>query len=128
MTLSLDHIQRLNLITLLDAIECSGRREAWATCKLQETLDLNPQEREQIGLRKETTIDGRDGYRWDLSKSLEPRQYTVNQEDLDRIGRALDLVPVWVLGRERWFKALQAQLPEPVESNGAQRTATVSES
>lgn len=120
MTLVLDHTQRLNIIALLDLVECKNRREAWAVCKLQETLDLNDQEREVIGLSREVTSDGQQFVRWDLNKTIDRREYHLSEEDIQRITQALDKIPSYVLGRDRWFKPLQAQLPEPIESNGAQ--------
>lgn len=119
MTLSLDHIQRLNLIALLDLVECPGRREAWAVGKLQDLLDLDEEERQTLELHKVVT-EGRENYQWNGTKTIAPRTYTLATEDIARISRALDKMPGGlVLGRDRWFKPLQAQLPEPEESNGA---------
>ena len=120
MTLSLDHVQRLYLIVLLDSVECPGRREAWHVCKLQDQLMLNEEEKQTIGLRKEMTEQG-ERYAWDSAKSLPLREYPFGDEDIQRICRALDKTPI-VTGRDRWFRALNAQLPEPVESNGQPKT------
>lgn len=116
MTLSLDHTQRLNLIALLDVLECP-RREAWAVCKLQDLLDLSEAERQQLGYHKEV-VDGREGYRWDATKSIDRRQYDLGDDDVERISQALDKMPSYMLGRDRWFRSLQAQLPEPPSNNG----------
>lgn len=117
MTLTLDHITRLNLVAVLDLLECKGRREAWSVCRLQEQLDLDEGERGAIDLRRESAGDGREYYRWDQTRTLAPRNYELPEEDVQRICRALDNVPL-VLGRDRWYKSLEAQLPQPAEANG----------
>ena len=117
MMLSLDHNQRLNLVAMLDGLECQGRREAWAVCNLQQQLDLSDGEREAIGWRKQKTPDGREYVLWNMS-GIDARPYELNDEDILRICRAVDQYRV-VLGRDRsWWEPLTAQLPKPAEANG----------
>ena len=117
MNLHLDHVQRLNLVALLDTLEVPGRREAHAICKLQDVLDLDQEEREAIRL-EQVNMNGNQGYRWDASVNLPPKQYDLAPADIERITKALDTARI-VLVRDRWFRSLNAQLPEPVESNGS---------
>jgi hypothetical protein len=123
MTLTLDHIQRLNLVAILETLESAGRREAWAVCKLQDQLELNDEEKSAIGLKKETAPDGRERLVWDVTKPTIYCEYEFQNEDIGRICHALDKVPI-VLSRDRWFRTLNAQLPEPVESNGSTTSPT----
>jgi len=122
MIISLDHVQRLNLVALLDVMEASGRREAHAICKLQDTLDLTPEERETIQLEKVPTAQGQ-AYRWDPAKTLPVREIDLATEDIDRICKALDLARI-IPGRDRWFRSLNAQLPEPTDPPAPATEAT----
>lgn len=118
MNLRLDQSQRLNLVAILDGLECQGRREGFAVCRLQEKIDLNDQERESIGWRKLKAPDGRDYVMWNMNGAGEVREYDLAEDDVKRICQALDKFPV-VLGRDKsWWLPLTAQLPEPEESNG----------
>ena len=118
MVLNLDHNQRLNVIAILDGLECAGRREAFAVCRLQEKLELSDQERETIGWRRMKAPDGREYVLWSNNGSIEAREYDLAEEDINRICRAMDNYRV-VLGRDtHWWTPLTAQLPEPVEANG----------
>lgn len=117
MILSLDHSQRLHLISALDALENVGRREGFAVCRLQEKLELNDAEREAVGWRK-VLVDGRgEMTTWNYA-SVSPREYELSEDDVRRLCNAIDRYPV-VLGRDKaWWVPLTAQLPKPVESNG----------
>lgn len=121
--LNLDHNMRLNLTAILDGLECAGRREAYAVCRLQERIDLNDKERETVGLKKMQTPDGRDYMMWQPKADVPVKPYDLPEADVERICRALDNYRV-VLGRDRmWWEPLMAQLPSPVEGNGDARTA-----
>jgi hypothetical protein len=118
MQLTLDHTQRLNLLVMLDALECQGRREAFAICRLQEKLELSDQEREAIGWRKIKAEDGREVMLWNNNGSCAAREYDLAEDDIARICHAVDKFPV-VLGRDKnWWLPLTAQLPEPAAGNG----------
>ena len=117
MTLNLDQQQRLNLIAMLDALECGGRREAFAVCRLQEKIDLSEAERDSIGWRKMRAQDGREFVLWNNNGSIQPKEYDLAQEDVNRICRAVDQYRV-VLGRDRvWWEPLTALLTPPVEGD-----------
>ena len=118
MNLTLDHVQRLNLIVILDALECQGRREAFAVCRLQESLDLSDGERTQISWRKHKAPDGREYALWNAQQSLPVRDYEIADDDIKRICKALDAFPVILARDKAWFKPLTAQLPMPAEANG----------
>lgn len=118
MTLTLDHSQRLNIIAMLDRLECQGRREVWAVCALQSKLDLSDEERTAIGYRKESTPDGGQFVCWSNNGSIQAKPYELDDGDVKRISKAMDQYPV-VLGRDKqWWEPLSAQLPEPEEANG----------
>lgn len=119
MIISLDHNQRLNLVTMLDAIENIGRRETWAVCALQQKLDLSDEERQAIGWRKVRAEDGREFIMWNRSgDGVAPREYDLPEDDMRRLCNAVDRYPV-VLGRDKhWWLPLTAQLPKPAETNG----------
>ena len=115
MLLSLDHIQRLNLVALFDFLETNGRREAHAICKLQDALDLTNAEKESIEL-EQVNVEGRGpAYRWNPNKTLPVQEYNLAAPDIKRICQALDGARI-VLGRDRWFRSLNAQLPVEEES------------
>ena len=110
-TLTLDHTQRLQLIAMLDRIESPGRREAWCVCALQQRLDLNDEERAIIGWRKQRTEDGREFVLWANGPMLPPKTYELEDDDVQRIVKAMDQCPV-VLGRDKaWYLPLVEQLP-----------------
>lgn len=118
MELSLDHAQRLNVIAMLDRLECQGRREAWAVCALQHKLDLSDEERAAIGYRKMRTEDGREFVLWANGPGLPAKSYELEEADLKRIADAMDKYPV-VLARDRaWWEPLNEQMPLPLEVNG----------
>lgn len=121
MTLTLDHNQRLNLVAMLEALECQGRREAFAVCDLQKQIDLSDDERNAIGWRKSRAPDGREFILWNSQQNgVAPRAYELSEADTARVCRAFDQYHV-VLGRDRsWWEPLAAQLPQPEESNGKQ--------
>jgi hypothetical protein len=127
MNLILDHNQRLNIIAALDRLECAGRREAWAVCALQQKLDLNEEERSIIGWRKQRTPDGREFVLWSNGPALDPRYYDLDDQEIERITKALDKYPVILARDKTWWEPLIAQLPEPelsaaptAASNGTQ--------
>jgi hypothetical protein len=127
MHLTLDHTQRLNLIAILDALECQGRREMFAVCRLQEKLELNDEERAAIGWRKEKVPDGsgREGVLWSARAEPIICDCEISEDDVQRICRALDKFPV-VLGRDKaWYLPLVMQLPMPdkAEVNSTQMAA-----
>lgn len=109
-TLTLDPTQRLNIIAGLDRIESVGRREAWAICSLQKMLDLNDDERAMIGWRKLQDDKGREYAMWSSNGDATPRYYDLEDEDVQRICKAMDKYPV-ILARDRqWWEPLAAQL------------------
>src|SRR5215831_6021068 len=117
MTLNLDANQRLNLVAILDALECQGRREAFAVCRLQEKIDLSDQEREAIGWRKQRAPDGREFVMWNMNGAISTGEFDLSDDDITRICNAVDKYPV-VLGRDKhWWLPLTAQLPKPAEAN-----------
>lgn len=117
MNLSLDHNMRLNLIAMLDAVECQGRRDGFAVCRLQEKLDLTDQERETVGFQKMKGQDGREYALWNRN-GLAAREYDLAEDDVKRLAAAMDKYPV-VLGRDKhWWLPLTEQLPESAEKNG----------
>lgn len=118
MTLTLNHSQRLNLVAMLDALECQGRRETWAVCDLQKQIDLSDEERDAIGWRKAKTPDGREYIVWNQNGNLDARQYELNGEDTERIVRAVDNYRVVLVRDRSWWEPLVAQLPVAAESNG----------
>lgn len=110
-TLQLDHIQRLNLVALLDTVECAGVREIFAVYKLQESIDLDAQEKESIHLIEET-VNGNKRLQWDAGITLAPRKFEIAPEDIARIRKAIE---TWkgtgAPGQFRgWLQPLWAQL------------------
>jgi hypothetical protein len=122
MILNLTHAQRLHLIAILDGMECQGRRDAWSVCKLQEQLELDDQEREHIGWRKQKTEDGREYVVWNAMANLPVREYDLSKEDADRICRALEKAPIVLARDKNWFTPLTLQLPEIKEPANAAAT------
>ena len=115
MYLLLDHQQRLNLIALLDGVECKGVREIFAIYRLQESLDLTESEKASIDLVEETSPEGQRMVRWNTQKMLQPRTFELSADDGGRLKRAIEnwqgqAVPAQL----RWLKSLWPQ----IETNG----------
>ena len=115
-TLQLDVPQRMNICAMLDNLECHGRREVWAVCRLQEALTLSDEEREAVGWQKVVQPDGREYQVWQLnSSSRATKNYEISDDDLQRLCRAVDQFRM-VPGRDRiWYEPLIRQLPPPAE-------------
>lgn len=114
MILSLDHRQRLNLIAVLGASDVRGR-ELHAIWHLQDALELDEAEKETLELREENGIR-----MWNDRNSIPMRSYDLSEADLNRVHKAIDEFPQLRASRDRiWLEPLLAQMPEPVESNGA---------
>lgn len=120
-TLRLDVPQRMNIINMLDNVECHGRREVWAVCRLQEHLQLSDEEREAVGWQKVVQPDGREYQVWQLNPAArEVKDYEVGDDDLQRLCRAVDQFRM-VPGRDRmWYESLVRQLPPPPEAPASQ--------
>ena|SRR5215475_11242758 len=119
MILNLDHTQRLNVIAILDGLECHGRREAYAVCRLQEQLDLNDDERTIIGWRKQKDDKGREYVLWNAQAVIGVKPYEISEDDLSRICKAIDKYPAVLARDKNWYLPLIAQLPDKEQSNGA---------
>lgn len=113
-TLQLDISQRVNLIAILDGVEATGRREAWAVCKLQDQLQITDEEKEHIGWKSLPQPDGRVYATWRMdngARDLKPFEFA--DEDMKRVCRAVDQFRM-IPSRDRvWWEPLVAQLPEP---------------
>ena len=120
-TLVLEPTQRLNIIAGLDRLECQGRREGWAVCALQKCLDLTDEERAIIGWRKQRTDDGREYAMWSNGSALPPRSYDLEDQDIQRICKAMDVYPVVLVRDRAWWEPLTAQLPAPQQDNGTEQ-------
>ena len=116
-TLILDHTQRLQLVAMLDRVECQGRREAWAVCALQEKLDLTDEERDGIGYRKQQAPDGREMVFWNKNGHL-PREYNLSEDEIKWLCNAVDKYRVVLIRDREWWVPLTAQLPKPEEPVG----------
>lgn len=124
-TLQLDIPQRVNLVVMLDALECPGRREVFAICRLQEKLQLSDEEREAVGYQK-IMQDGREYVLWQQNEICRaPKPFEVADDDMARLCRAVDQFRM-VPARDRaWYDPLVKQLPEPSEQQQAQPVAAL---
>jgi hypothetical protein len=119
--MTLDHQQRLNLLAMLGMLECRTLAETRAAWMLMDRLSLNDQEKSAIEFNVQT-VDGNDMYTWNPTKSLPQREYDLSQAELKQIERALNSCQRFLPGQSRrWLEPLLAQMPEPVEGNGAGR-------
>lgn len=121
MILCLDPAQRLNLVVLLENFQWRGRREIWRACKVQDMIDLTESEKKAIAYSR-GEANGGEYYFWDQAKAnatIPPREFTFSDADMASIMQVLDAAPLSL----KWFRSLQAQLPEPAESNGAAAAA-----
>lgn len=116
-TLHLDHQQRLNLIAILDTLECVGIREMFAVYKLQESIDLDESEKRSISLFEEMA-NGNKRVQWDANAPLNPRDFEISAEDIARMRRAIESWKGMAApGQFRsWLQPLWAQLE--ANSNG----------
>lgn len=125
-TLRLDVPQRLNIVAMLDGVECpGGRREVFAICRLQERIDLSDDEKAAVGWRRLLAPDGRTYVTWNLATngSHKLTEYELSDDDAERLCRAVDRFNV-VLGRDRgWYEPLVAQLPKLAEAGGGEAAA-----
>ena len=112
MILNLDCAQRINLIAVLDTVECQGRREGFAICKIQEQLDLNEEEKLAIGYKKERAPDGREYVMWNESGDGNLLEFKFNEDDSKRITNAIDNYKVILARDKSWWVPLVTQLPE----------------
>ena len=114
MTLSLDHRQRLNLITVLGAYDVKGR-ELHAVWHLQDLLELDPEEKGSIDFHEEAAVNGQRFQRWDDTKIVATRPFEVTEADLNHLRQAIENFPQFRGSRDRvWLEPLLAQL-----ANGA---------
>jgi hypothetical protein len=98
---------------MLDGVECTGRREAWAVCRLQEQLNLSDAERDAIGWHK-IVQDGREYVLWQQNgASHEVMAFELNDDDVQRLCRALDQFRMVPARDRNWYEPLVRQLPEP---------------
>lgn len=120
-TLQLDVPQRMNIVAMLDSLECHGRREVFAVCRLQEHFQLSDEEREAVGWQKILQPDGREYQVWQLNPAARVlKDYEISDDDLKRLCNAVDQFRM-VPGRDRmWYDGLVKQLPPPVEIPASQ--------
>lgn len=117
MALSLNHQQRLNLVTVLGAQDIRGR-EAHAVWHLQDTLDLNDEEKRQIEFQAQT-INGNEVKFWNMEKTLPERTFDLSESDIERIRKAVEEFPQFKSWRDRvWLEPLLAQLQPAATPNG----------
>lgn len=124
-TLHLDAVQRLNIVAILDNVECpGGRREVYAVCRLQERMDLTDDEKEAIGWRRLTAADGRTYVTFNPPNGSRTfKEFELADDDVARLCRAVDGFNV-ILGRDRgWYEPLVAQLPQLAEASVARAAA-----
>jgi hypothetical protein len=109
-TLSLDHVQRLNLVMLLGNLEANVG-EMRALWKLQDILDLSREEKETIGFFAKS-LNGSEVQGWDVTKNLPLKAYDLTDGDVARIARALQQYPRHRVNISRaWMEPLFAQIP-----------------
>jgi hypothetical protein len=124
MILNLDHVVRLNIFSLLNAVEAKGRWESWCVCALQKKLDLDAEERTIIGWRKERTEpvfdeDGkmkeppRDYVLWNRLSTLPLIEYEMDEDEIDLICKALENAVIVQARDGEWYNPLNEQLPKP---------------
>jgi len=117
MKLTLDHTQRLNLHALMGAQRASvdDVRLWW---RLQDMIDLSPEERTKINYRLERLGEMMQPA-WDPTKSLAPRDYEFTADEFAKLQK---IVREWQPGfmtsaDRRWLEPLLAQF-EPANPNG----------
>lgn len=110
MELSLNHQQRLNLVTVLGMQDIRGR-EAHAIWHLQDALDLDDEEKRTIEFQAQT-INGNEVKFWNMEKTLPHRTFDLSDSDVERIRKAVEDFPQFKSWRDRvWLEPLLAQLP-----------------
>ena len=108
MNLSLDHTQRLNLITVLGSQDVKGR-ELHAVWHLLDLLDLDEEEKRSIDLRVEG-VNGQTYQRWDDSK-ISSREFVLGASELLQLRVAIENFAQFRGARDRvWLQPLLEQL------------------
>lgn len=116
MTLTLDHIQRLNLHALLGAQrgDVTTIRAFWA---LQDRLALTPEEEVSIELKREFVV-GQERTAWNPAFSLPPKNFELTDAEVVRVRAAIETWDSYgATADRRWLEPLLAVLCE-----GAPRT------
>jgi hypothetical protein len=123
MKLSLDHTQRLNLHALMGA-QRTTVDEVRMWWRLQDMIDLSPEERRTINYRIET-LGGMQQPTWDVDKRLDPREFEFSADEFKKLER---IIKEWQSGffasaDRRWLEPLLIQL-DRASMNGNALTET----
>lgn len=115
-TLQLDVPQRMNIVFMLDNLECPGRREVYAVCRLQEQLQLSDEEREAVGYQRIVQPNGQIYQAWQVNSASQAiKDYDVSDDDIQRLCRAIDQFRMVPMRDRMWYEPLIKQLPPPAE-------------
>ena len=112
MTLTLDHIQRLNLHALLGAQrgDVATIRVLWA---IQDRLSLTSEEETAIGLKREC-VSGRDQVVCDPAAAIPTKSITFSDTEMARIRAALDTWDSYAAASDRrWLEPLLCAILQP---------------
>lgn len=119
MKLTLDYTQRLNLHALMGAQRAAldDLRSFW---KLQDLIDLTPEEKETINYRA-TQQNGQAMVQWDAGKALPLKEYDLSEPEFQRISKMVkEWQPGFLIGADRiWIEPLLAQLDAPPAASAA---------
>ena len=111
MKLLLDHTQRIQLGVLLGNLEVRGGQpttiaELKAAWELMDKFALDAEERERISLVVQV-VDGLEAFRWDVTKSLAPREFLLEEAQARQLARAIKACPMFTpLQARRWLEPL----------------------
>ena len=112
MTLTLDHIQRLNLHALLGAQrgDVATIRALWA---IQDRLSLTSEEETALGLRREC-VSGRDQVVWNPAAAIPTKGISFSEAEMARIRAALETWDSYAAATDRhWLEPLLCAILQP---------------
>lgn len=105
MTLKLDHIQRLNLHTLLGTQrgDVAAIRALWA---MQDRLALDSREEATIELKRDF-VDGQERMIWNSTLSLPPKEFEFTDAEVSRLRAAVESWDSYGANQDRrWLQPL----------------------
>ena len=109
-TITLDHVQRLNLVVLIDVAKLQNN-ELRAYWEIQDSLKLSDEEGEQIGLHFQPMQGGGQAPLWDPKKKLstEAREFEFSKDQITKLKKVVQQADLNAAQRT-WLEPLMDQL------------------
>lgn len=115
MTITLDHVQRLNLHALLGAQRCDVGtiRAIWA---IQDKIALSPDEKNAIEFKREFA-GGQERAVWNPALTLPPKEFELTDSEVARIKAAIETWDSYGVKADRWWLEPLLAITYPSKAN-----------